>query len=53
MKDLIKRKEVCLDVDVIKHLQNLADAKKWSLKKYMEVTLIKESFKSSKTNKVK
>lgn len=40
-----KRKEVRLHSDVIKRLQNLADKKKWSLKKYMETVLIKESAK--------
>lgn len=48
MQDGIKRKEVHLDTNVIEHLQKLADAKKWSLKMYMEVVLIKESYKYSK-----
>lgn len=42
------RKEVNLNQDVIDNLQALADKKQWSLKKYMEVTLERQSLKNVK-----
>lgn len=47
MKDFI-RKEVHLDAKVTGRLQMLADKKKWSLKKYMETVLEKDSNKAMK-----
>jgi len=40
-----KRKEVHLHETVVERLQKLADKKKWSLKMYMEDTLIGRSLK--------
>lgn len=42
------RKEVHLSQEVISNLQALADKKKWSLKKYMETTLERQSLKNVK-----
>jgi hypothetical protein len=47
----VQRKEVHLDKDAIKRLQELADKRKWSLKKYMEYVLVKESGKLIKAVK--
>jgi len=45
MKNEFNRKEVWLHDSVIERLQSLADKKKWSLKQFMETTLIRESNK--------
>ena len=42
------RKEVHLSQEVIGNLQALADKKRWSLKKYMEATLERQSLKNVK-----
>jgi hypothetical protein len=42
------RKEVNLSDEVISNLQALADKKQWSLKKYMEVSLERQSLKNTK-----
>ena len=41
------RKEVNLSEQVLSSLQQKADKKKWSLKKYMEQTLIKDAEKNN------
>lgn len=41
------RKEINLDENVLALLQVKADKKKWSLKKYMEQTLIKDAEKGN------
>ena len=46
-----KRKEVVLHEKVIERLQQLADKKDWSLKYYMEKTLVKEADKLLKIKK--
>jgi hypothetical protein len=45
------RKEVHLKEETIRNLQALADKKKWSLKKYMEETLERQSLKNVKCKK--
>jgi hypothetical protein len=47
MQEYFKRKEVWLHPDIVANLQKLADKKKWSLKQYMEYTLVIHSNKAN------
>lgn len=45
------RKEVNISEETIKHLQQIADKKKWSLKKTMEEILIERANKEANKKK--
>lgn len=49
MNEELIRKEVWLWEDRIKRLQEAADKKEWSLKKYMEYILVKEANRIEKS----
>jgi len=53
MNNVIKRKEVILSEEILKELQELADKKKWSLKKLMEIILIERAIKEKDKKKTK
>lgn len=46
------RKEVNISEDTIKELQEIADKKKWSLKKLMEETLLERAIKERNRKKI-